>query len=98
DRTVTGVQTCALPILASRLAWLTTNRIRDDLAAHVLGLDLAFHAHRTAGELIERVDGDIIGLTDFLSEFVIEAIGSVLLLIGAQIGRARVGKGGRLRR
>jgi ATP-binding cassette, subfamily B, bacterial len=79
------IATVTMRYLASRLAWLTTNRIREDLAAHVLGLDLAFHAHRTAGELIERVDGDIIGLTDFLSEFVIEAIGSALLLVGALV-------------
>lgn len=66
----------------SRWAWWTTNGLRDDLAAHALSLDYAFHGRHTAGEMIERVDGDIVGLTDFLSQFVLQAAVGLLLLVG----------------
>ena len=46
--------------LASRLAWDGTNRLREDLAAHALDLDMAYHGQRTPGEMIERVDGDVL--------------------------------------
>ena len=68
---------------ASRLAWSFTNALRERVAEHALRLDLAFHAKRTAGEMIERVDGDVVGLNDFLSDFVVQAIGGLLLLAGA---------------
>lgn len=68
---------------ASRLAWTTTNEMREDLVAHVLGLDLSFHGRHTPGELIERVDGDVTSLADFLSRFLFQVLGSLLLLVGA---------------
>src|SRR4051812_9463445 len=70
---------------ASRLAWATTNQLREDVAEHALRLDMSFHAKRTAGEMIERVDGDVNALTEFLSQFVAQAIGSALLLVGALV-------------
>jgi ABC-type multidrug transport system fused ATPase/permease subunit len=70
---------------ASRWSWQTTNRLREQLAEHALGLDYAFHGRHTAGEMIERVDGDIVGLTEFLSQFLVQAVGSGLLLIGALV-------------
>lgn len=75
----------ATAFAASRWAWLTTNRLREQVAEHALGLDYAFHGRHTAGEMIERVDGDIVGLTDFLSQFVVQAVGSLLLLGGALV-------------
>jgi ABC-type multidrug transport system fused ATPase/permease subunit len=71
--------------VASRLAWTTTNCMREDLVEHVLGLDLAFHGHHTPGELIERVDGDVTSLGDFLSRFLFQVLGSLLLLVGAVV-------------
>lgn len=70
---------------ASRLAWTTTNEMREDLVAHVLGLDLSFHGRHTPGELIERVDGDVTSLADFLSRFLFQVLGSLLLLVGAVV-------------
>lgn len=69
----------------SRWAWQTTNRLREQVAAHALGLDQAFHGRHTAGEMIERVDGDIVGLTGFLSQFLVQAAGSAFLLVGALV-------------
>lgn len=70
---------------ASKLAWTTTNRMREDLVEHILGLDLAFHGAHTPGELIERVDGDVTSLADFLAKFLFQVLGSLLLLVGAVV-------------
>ena len=70
---------------ASKLAWTTTNQLREDLVEHILGLDLAFHGQHTPGELIERVDGDVTSLADFLARFLFQVIGSALLLVGAVV-------------
>jgi len=64
------------------VGWSTTNRLREDLARHCLGLDLAFYRDRPPGELIERIDGDVTALSNFFSQFVIQVLGSGLLLIG----------------
>src|SRR6476659_3686968 len=48
--------------------WTATNRLRKDLARHCLGLDRAFHNQRTAGEMIEHVDGDVTALSTFFSQ------------------------------
>src|SRR5919108_442261 len=67
---------------SERVAWTATNALRADLAAHLLRLDLGFHKARTPGELIERVDGDVNALAGFFSTFVVELVGSALLLVG----------------
>jgi ATP-binding cassette subfamily B protein len=70
---------------SERVAWTATNGLRSDLALHCLRLDLSFHKARTPGELIERIDGDVTALANFFSQFVIQILGSVLLLIGVLI-------------
>jgi ABC-type multidrug transport system fused ATPase/permease subunit len=68
-----------------QVAWTATNALRIDLTAHLVRLDLGFHKAHPPGELIERVDGDVDALADFLSSFVVNLTGSVLLLIGVLI-------------
>ncbi|HYP20907.1 MAG TPA: ABC transporter ATP-binding protein [Chloroflexia bacterium] len=67
---------------SERVAWSATNSLRADLALHCLRLDLSFHKARTPGELIERIDGDVTALANFFSQFVVQILGSVLLLLG----------------
>lgn len=67
---------------SERVAWTATNALRADLTAHLLRLDRGFHNARTPGELIERVDGDVNALGGFFSQFVVQLLGSLLLLIG----------------
>jgi ATP-binding cassette subfamily B protein len=67
---------------AERVAWVATNALCIDLVAHLVRLDLDFHKQHPAGELIERVDGDVEALAGFLSSFVVDLVGSLLLLIG----------------
>lgn len=71
--------------LASRLAWDGTNRLRERLAEHALSLDLGFHGRRTPGEMIERVDGDVVALSDFVVAFLLDVLASVLLLAGVLV-------------
>jgi ABC-type multidrug transport system fused ATPase/permease subunit len=71
--------------LASRLAWDGTNRLRESLAEHALDLDLAYHGQRTPGEMIERVDGDVVALAEFVVAFLLDVVISMLLLAGVII-------------
>lgn len=68
--------------LSELVGWLTTNDLRADLMAHCLDLDPAFHETHPPGELIERIDGDLTGLSLFFSEFLLNVVGSLLLLVG----------------
>ncbi len=80
----------AAGVLSTELAQTATNRMREDLLDHVLGLDLAFHGRHTPGELIERIDGDVATLANFVSRFVLELIGSSLLVVGVLVMQFRV--------
>jgi ATP-binding cassette, subfamily B, bacterial len=68
--------------VSENVAWIATNGLRTDLVEHCLGLDMAFHKERTAGELIERIDGDVNTLSNFFSQSVVHLLGNALLLIG----------------
>lgn len=74
--------TVAATYVGEHIGWTATNRLREDLAAHCLRLDMSFHKTRTPGEMIERVDGDINSLTNFFSNFFILLVGNVLLMGG----------------
>jgi ABC-type multidrug transport system fused ATPase/permease subunit len=71
--------------LSEVVGWLTTNALRADLMAHCLGLDPGFHATHTPGEMIERVDGDVTGLSQFFAQFLLTVVGNVLLLLGVLV-------------
>lgn len=68
--------------VAENVGWAATNALRIDLVAHLLRLDATFHTAHTAGELIERVDGDVATLARFFSRFVVSVFGNGLLLLG----------------
>lgn len=67
------------------VGWSTTNALREHLMGHVLRLPMSFHTAHTSGELIERIDGDVTLLANFFSTFVIQVLGSSVLLIGVII-------------
>jgi ATP-binding cassette, subfamily B, bacterial len=71
--------------LSENVGWMATNALRLALTAHCLNLDLSFHKTRTAGELIERIDGDVTALSNFFSRFVTGVLGHLLLLAGILI-------------
>lgn len=69
-------------VLGASVGWTATNMLRRDLLAHCLNLDLSFHASKTPGEMIERIDGDITALSDFFAQFLVRVLGGLLLLVG----------------
>jgi len=81
----TQVATVAETYVAEDLGWRTTNALRADLTRHVLTLDGSFHAQHGAGELIERIDGDVTAIADFFSRFVVQILGSAVFLIGVLV-------------
>jgi ATP-binding cassette, subfamily B, bacterial len=51
----------------------------------VLDLDAPFHAERSPGELIERIDGDVSAIADFFARFVVQVLGSGVFLLGVLV-------------
>ncbi|MCR2806015.1 ABC transporter ATP-binding protein [Paenibacillus soyae] len=72
----------AVTYLGSDVSWRTTNRLRGDLLKHCLRLDMRFHNQKTPGEMIERVDGDVSNISNFFAMFIVQVIGSFVLLAG----------------
>jgi ATP-binding cassette subfamily B protein len=68
--------------VGENVAWTATNALRAELARHCLNLDMSFHNDTSPGELIERIDGDVMQLSNFFSQLVIRVIGNLLLLLG----------------
>jgi len=71
--------------ITENVGWATTNQLRIDLARHTLGLDMSFHTAHTPGEMIERIDGDVMALSNFFSQFILQVFGNLLLVIGILI-------------
>lgn len=74
--------TVAVSYLGNDVSWRATNRLRGDLLKHCLRLDMRFHHVKTPGEMIERVDGDVTSISNFFSMFIVQVIGSFVLLAG----------------
>ena len=67
---------------AAQVGWSSTNHLRADLTLHILRLDMPFHKTHTPGELIDRADGDVTHLSNFLSIFTVNMVGNGLLVLG----------------
>lgn len=74
--------TVAATYVGEDVGWRATNQLRNDLAHHVLRLDMSFHNSHTPGELIERLDGDVAEIAIFFAQFVLRVVGNLLLLVG----------------
>ncbi len=77
--------TTATTYFSEYVAWTATNRLRADLVAHCLALDMSFHKEHTSGELLERIDGDVDALSNFFSQFTLHLLNNGLLMIGILI-------------
>lgn len=71
--------------LGADIGWSATNRLREELGAHLLTLDMGFHNDTTPGEMIERVDGDVTAISDFISRFLVRLLGAAVLLVGVMV-------------
>jgi ATP-binding cassette, subfamily B, bacterial len=72
----------AATYVGENVGWTATNNLRADLALFCLRLDMSFHNGRTPGEMIERIDGDVVDLAIFFAQFIIKILGNLLLLGG----------------
>ncbi|MFD1177713.1 ABC transporter ATP-binding protein [Paenibacillus puldeungensis] len=72
----------AVSYFGNDISWRATNQMRGDLLKHCLRLDMKFHNVRTPGEMIERVDGDVTSMSNFFAMFIVQVIGSFVLLTG----------------
>jgi ABC-type multidrug transport system fused ATPase/permease subunit len=68
--------------LGTDIGWSATNRLREELTSHLFSLDMGFHNDTTPGEMIERVDGDVTALSEFISRFLVRLIAAGVLLTG----------------
>jgi ATP-binding cassette, subfamily B, bacterial len=68
--------------ITENLGWATTNDLRLELSRFCMGLDMSFHTSHTPGEMIERIDGDVMALSNFFSQFILQVFGNVLLVFG----------------
>lgn len=74
--------TVAVSYIGNDVAWRSTNQLRGDLLRHCLKLDMRFHNVKTPGEMIERIDGDVTGISNFFAMFIVQVIGSFVMLAG----------------
>ncbi|MCX6093965.1 MAG: ABC transporter ATP-binding protein [Candidatus Bipolaricaulota bacterium] len=72
----------AATYVGETVAWTATNALRLDLLRHALHLDPTFHKDHSPGQLIERIDGDVATLSNFLSRFTIDVVGNAILIAG----------------
>jgi len=72
----------AITYVGERLGWITSNKLREDLIGHCIDLDMDFHNSAIKGELLEKVEGDISFLGNFLSTCFISIISSILVILG----------------
>ncbi len=68
--------------VAGHVGWDATNELREDLAGHLLRLDMGFHKQHTPGEMVERIDGDVTALSNFFSQFAVQVVGNAALVVG----------------
>jgi ATP-binding cassette, subfamily B, bacterial len=71
--------------IGENIGWRATNNLRADLALYALRLDMSFHNDKTPGEMIERIDGDVVDLAIFFAQFVIKILANLLLLGGVLV-------------
>jgi len=79
---LTQLLSVAATYVGETVAWTATNALRIDLLRHALHLDATFHKDHSAGQLIERIDGDVATLSNFFSRFTIDILGNALLVAG----------------
>jgi ABC-type multidrug transport system fused ATPase/permease subunit len=80
-----NVATGLATYVSEDVAWTATNALRSDLTRHTLNLDMPFHKAHTAGEMIERLDGDVTAMSNFFSQFVVRVLGTGALMIGVLV-------------
>ena len=74
------ITTIASTYVTQNLSWQATNTLRNDLTLHCMHLPMSFHNQHSPGHMIERIDGDVSALSNFLSQFILRIIANAILL------------------
>lgn len=82
---VRQVVTVVVQALTGDITWTVTNRLRLELTKLCLERDWRFHEKHAPGELVERIDGDVGKLNNFLSAFILKVVGNHLLIIAVAV-------------
>jgi ABC-type multidrug transport system fused ATPase/permease subunit len=72
----------AATFVGQDVGWAATNMLRENLALHLLRLDMSYHNTHTPGEFIERIDGDLTNLSNFFALLILNVLGSIGLIAG----------------
>src|SRR5262245_1422965 len=67
---------------SAHVSWRAGNRLREQLAAHALRLEQAWHGRHSPGQLIERIDGDVEAMGRFFAGIAVHLVGNVILVLG----------------
>lgn len=78
----TQVFSAAFTYAGTKLGWDIANDLRQEVAAHLVSLDLDYHTATSPGVLIERIDGDITAVAKVFSHFAVRVVAAALLLVG----------------
>lgn len=79
---VTQAFSVAATYFGENVGWRATNALRRDLMSFSLKLDMSFHNEKTPGDMIERIDSDVLDMAIFFSQFIVRVLGNILLLLG----------------
>ena len=82
-----GLAGVAQQVVMSRVAFLASSRLQQDLLDHVLRLDQAYFSANSPGQLIERVQGDVQAIQSMWVQMITgvgrDAVGLVSLMVVA---------------
>jgi ATP-binding cassette, subfamily B, bacterial len=67
---------------SAHVSWRAGNRLREQLAAHALRLEQAWHGRHSPGQLIERIDGDVEAMGRFFAGIAVHIVGNLVLVVG----------------
>ncbi|HEX5366760.1 MAG TPA: ABC transporter ATP-binding protein [Acidimicrobiales bacterium] len=67
---------------STAVSWRAGNRLRQQLLAHALRLEQAWHGRHSPGELIERIDGDVSAMATFFAGMAVRIAGNAALVGG----------------
>ena len=71
--------------LASRIAQNLTARLRKQLFEHLQRLSLDWHGKQKKGDLVQRITGNIADIEKFVTDGLVDLLGSILTLLGVAI-------------
>jgi len=83
--TISALLTYGQLFLAVKVAQNQTARLRKQLFEHLQRLSLDWHGKQKKGDLVQRITGNITDIEKFVTDGLVDIMGSVLTLVGVAI-------------